>query len=107
MGTGASIEKAAEPTSTPQQFFPRELSVNVSMQPSGNTFMISAASSEILGDVMRRYNFPNDVMRQVKIYFAGQQLQVDQTKTLGEFGIADGSTIMLVIVVCNRHSYVN
>ena len=102
MGTGASTKKAAEPTLTSQSV---GLSLNVSMQPSGNTFMISAASSENLGDVMRRNNFPND-FEQVKIYFAGQQLQVDQKKTLEECGIKDGSTIMLVIVVCNRNSCV-
>ena len=99
MGTAASTTKsttkAAESTLTPQSV---GLSLNVSMQPSGKTFMISAASSENLGDVMRRNNYPND-FEQIKIFFAGQQLQVDQNKTLEEFGIKDGSTIMLVIVV--------
>ena len=54
---------------------------------------------------MRRHNLPND-FEQIKIFFAGQQLQVDQNKTLEEFGIEDGSTIMLVIVVCNRNTCV-
>ena len=78
------------------------LSLNVSRHPSGQTYLISAASSENLGDVMRRHNFLND--DQVKIYFAGQEMQVDQNKTLAEFGIVDGSTIILVVVVCNGSS---
>ena len=107
MGTGASTKKAAKTTlpgsvtlQTARQT--AGLSLNVSRQPSGQTYLISAASSENLGDVMRRHNFLND--DQVKIYFAGQEMQVDQNKTLAEFGIVDGSTIILVVVVCNGSS---